>query len=110
MTNMRINDYSIFPSHNYLPNKNYYLTIWDRPNGTYDRRSLSRFTDNGLNGRVDYARKGDIGDLPGYIKEFSNGKFYDSIPWSYKYKKYWQKRYENAIKAFLDFYKIPIKK
>ena len=99
--------YTVYYTGDSLPNKHYYLTFWVRPDGTRNHKFVSRFTDNNLDGFVDYGHR-DYRNRDNY-NNFSNGTFYIYRKTGSQYEKYWQVKYRNAVRVFFDFYKIPMK-
>lgn len=113
--------YTIFYSgHTYqhsgksIPADQQWISIWVRPDGTSDRKDGDAFTDADLDGEVDDGVLGLYPTTSGADdarKVFDNGAMKirlnadDPIPQiGMQHQRYWQSRYDAAIRDILQFY------
>lgn len=77
--------------------KDSFLSVWVRPNGTHGQKTMETFSDSTLNGRVDFGIKGGDNDERYYV----SGEELLLERKGSQYEKYWQKQYDKAIKDAL---------
>lgn len=73
-----------------------FLSFWVRPDGSSDQRLIQRFTDNGIDGKVEIGTNGD------------NQKFFDiesENSLGIEHQQYWQSLYDKAIEEALVHFK-----
>ncbi len=77
------------------------LSVWVRPDGTSDDKILLTFTDDDLDGKIDFGINGKDGDEE--IRQyFKSKKMYSpDKEEGTRFKEFWQAQYDAAIKAAL---------
>jgi hypothetical protein len=67
-----------------------FLSFWVRPNGTWSQDLIKTFTDNGLNGDVNFG-------IQAGVRNSEKKELFDQIGLGQDYRAYWQDQYDTAI-------------
>jgi hypothetical protein len=73
-----------------------FLSVWVRPDGTQNTKAVDGFSDNGVDGSVNFGFKGDSPNPSG--KFFEDGTDGSEAKGT-EFRDYWQDRYDQAITA-----------
>ncbi len=74
-----------------------WLSVWVRKDGTSGSKNMDTFTDNGFDGNVDFGIDGPRSHL------FHSGADGISGKEGLEHEAFWQKKYDTAIKAALEY-------